>query len=83
MLSFTNPGAGEPTPCFALMVVRDGRWVQEYPEPPLDKDCAETNLYELVGTRVLGITDLSADVTTDTGDSGTAPDLENPEAPTE
>ena len=36
------------------MVVRNGRWVQEYPLPPRDLDCSADILYELVATRALG-----------------------------
>ena len=54
VLSGTNPVEGSPDPCFVLMVVRDGRWQQEHPQPPRDKDCDEENLFELVTTRSLG-----------------------------
>jgi len=81
VLSATNPGGGQPTPCFVLMVVRNGSWQQEYPEPPRDKDCAESNLYQLVTSRSLGVTTLSW-TTSDTppvAESEPEPDLENPE----
>lgn len=83
ILSATNPGGRQPTPCFVLMVVSDGRWVQEYPAPtnPRDQDCAEENLYQLVTSRSLGVTSLSA-TTSDaqpTTEAEAEPDLENPE----
>lgn len=81
VLSATNPGGGQPTPCFVLMVVRNGRWEQEHPEPPRDKDCAESNLYQLVTSRSLGVTTLSATTSEaqPATDAETEPDLENPE----
>jgi ABC-type branched-subunit amino acid transport system substrate-binding protein len=79
ILSATNPGGGEPTPCFVLMVVRNGRWEQEYPEPPRDQDCAEKNLHELVTSRSLGITTLSATTSDAQPTPEAEPDLENPE----
>ncbi len=63
VLSLTNPAAGIPTPCFALLVVRNGEWVQEYPAPPgdlRDLDCDAENVYELVRTAPLGLTDTSS-----------------------
>jgi len=81
ILSPTNPGEGEPNPCFVLMVVRDGRWQQEYPAPPRDQDCAEDNLYELVVTASLGVTAISAASSDDepAPEPTSSPDLENPE----
>lgn len=57
ILSFTNPAAGEPTACFVLMVVRNGRWQQEFPAPtaPRDQDCSQENLYRLGPTSSLGV----------------------------
>lgn len=81
ILSATNPGGGQPTPCFVLMVVRNSRWEQAYPEPPRDEDCAEENLYELVTSRSLGVTSLSATTSEaqPTPEDEAEPDLENPE----
>lgn len=81
VLSLTNPGGGEPTPCFVLMVVQNGRWVQEHPEPPRDKDCVEDNLFELVTTRNLGVAAISATDSEEFAapDAEAAPDLDNPE----
>lgn len=81
VLSATNPAGGEPTPCFVLMVVRNGRWEQEHPVPPRDKDCVEDNLYELVTSRSLGVTTLSATSSEEqtAADAEETPDLENPE----
>ena len=80
VLSFTNPAAGEPTPCFALMVVERGRWVQVHPQPPRDLDCAEENLYPLVATRNLGLTAASSTSSEAPADPEEDPvDLENPE----
>lgn len=82
VLSATNPAGGEPTPCFVLLQVRNGRWEQVVPEPPRDKDCTEDNLYELVTSRSLGVATLSA-TTSDEQPAPTPaveePDLENPE----
>ena len=81
VLPFTDPGPGNPTPCFALMVVRNGEWVQEHPRPPRDQDCSEDNVFELVGTRGLGLTSISAttsELPAPTPDPE-VPDLENPE----
>ena len=55
IMPITDPGTRQPTPCFALMVVRNGRWEQEFPQPPRDLDCSSENLYELVATRALGL----------------------------
>jgi len=86
ILPLTDPGARMPTPCFALMVVRDGRWVQEYPRPPRDLDCTEDNLYTLTSTRLLG-RDVVADTSSATSVEADAveaeDDLENPEEPAE
>jgi hypothetical protein len=60
-------------------VVRNGRWEQEYPEPPRDQDCAEKNLHELVTSRSLGITTLSATTSDAQPTPEAEPDLENPE----
>lgn len=85
VLSLTSPGSGEPTPCFVLMIVRNGRWEQEYPDPITgrDKDCTEENLYELVTTRSLGVPVTSASSSENPADGAPtpepAPDLENPE----
>ncbi len=81
ILPVTNPGGGEPTPCFVLMVVRNGQWVQEYPKLPRDQDCARSNLYELVTSRSLGIATVSAATSEaqPTPGSEAEPDLENPE----
>lgn len=60
-ITVTNPTEGLPTPCFALVVVRDGEWVQEFPAPPLQRNCdveiddKPGNLYSLVATRQLGL----------------------------
>jgi hypothetical protein len=83
ILSATDPGGRQPTPCFVLMVVRNGRWVQEYPAPtnPRNQDCSEDNLYQLVTSRSLGVTSLSA-TTSEAQPTSVAeaePDLENPE----
>jgi len=81
VLSFTGPGRGEPTPCFVLMVVQNGRWVQEHPQPPRDKDCDEENISELLGTRNLGVTAISATDSEEfaASDDGQPRDLDNPE----
>jgi ABC-type branched-subunit amino acid transport system substrate-binding protein len=81
ILSATDPAGRQPTPCFVLMVVRNGRWEQAYPEPPRDQDCAEENLYELVTSRSLGVTTLSATTSEaqPTPEAEVEPDLENPE----
>jgi len=81
VLSGTNPGAGEPDPCFVLMVVQEGRWVQEYPAPPRDKDCAQSNIHELVTSRALGLTTISAASSSEQESAAEDPqsDLENPE----
>ena len=82
ILPITNPGAGRPTPCFALMVVRNGRWVQDYPLPPRDLDCSADNLYELVATRALGLEDpvATSSVNSDQLDEDAETvDLDNPE----
>ena len=81
VLSATNPAAGEPTPCFVLMVVENGRWEQAFPEPPRDKDCSEDNLYELVTSRSLGVTTLSATTSEEAAaaEPEDEPDLETPE----
>ena len=80
-LSPTNPGAGEPSPCFVLMVVRNGKWEQEHPVPPRDLDCDESNLYNLVSTASRGVTSISAATSSDepVPEATPAPDLENPE----
>ena len=86
VLPITNPGGGVPTPCFALMVVRNGRWEQEFPLPPRDLDCSDDNLYELVATRGLGLEDpvatssINSDQVEDADDTV---DLDNPEEPPE
>lgn len=82
ILPITNPGAGQPTPCFALMVVRNGRWVQEHPVPPRDLDCDPDNLYELVATRALGLEEpvATSSINSDqVDDAGEDVDLDNPE----
>jgi len=81
VLSATNPSRGEPNPCFVLMVVRNGRWEQEHPVPPRDRDCAEDNLYELVTTSSLGIASISAATSEDvvTPDDEAVLDLETAE----
>jgi len=79
VLSATNPGGGQPTPCFVLMQVRDGRWLPAYPEPPRDLDCEESNLYELVTSRSLGVTTLSTTSSEAQPTPEPQPDLENPE----
>ena len=82
ILPITNPGAGIPTPCFALMVVRNGRWVQEYPLPPRDLDCSADNLHELVATRALGLEDpvATSSINSEQVDEAEEPvDLDNPE----
>ncbi len=80
VLSATNPAGGEPTPCFVLMVVRNGGWEQAHPEPPRDKDCAESNLYELVTSRSLGVAAPTVTAATSPDAAPTeAPDLDNPE----
>ncbi|MDG1087286.1 MAG: hypothetical protein P8P20_06095, partial [Acidimicrobiales bacterium] len=83
ILSATDPGGQQPTPCFVLMVVRNGRWVQEHPAPtnPRNQDCSEDNLYQLVTSRSLGVITLSA-TTSEAQPTSVAeaePDLENPE----
>lgn len=85
ILPFTDPGGRVPTPCFALMVVREGRWVQEFPRPPRDLDCSEDNLYALTSTQLLGrdLTETSS-ATSETADPiEPQDDLENPEEPLE
>lgn len=63
VLSFTNPAAGEPTSCFALVRVTNGEWKQVYPDPPVDKrdlDCSDENLFRLSTTSTLGVTENSS-----------------------
>ena len=84
VLAPTNPSAAEPTPCFALVVVRNGRWEQEYPLPnrdQRDQDCAEDNLYRLVTTRSLGTapTVEPQPAPADGPTPAPTPDLENPD----
>lgn len=80
VLSATSPAEGLPTPCFVLMVVRDGRWEQEHPQPPRDKDCDEANLFGLVTSRSLGVATISAASSSEqtAPEAEPTPDLENP-----
>lgn len=91
LLSFTNPGEGEPTPCFALMVVEDGEWVQAYPDSIVDQrdlDCGSDNLVSLTTTASLGLVEASSASSEDTEPASNDPDttdqdqeedLQNPE----
>lgn len=55
MTPLIDVGGRQPTPCFALVTVRDGNWVQAHPQPPRDLDCATENLFELIATSTLGL----------------------------
>lgn len=83
ILPLTNPGDRVPTPCFALMVVENGRWTQAYPQPPRDLDCSGDNMSPLVATRNLGleapVTASSTNSDAAEGDNVDPEDLENPE----
>lgn len=85
LLSFPSPTAGDPSPCFVLMVVQDGQWVQEHPAPALDSrdlDCEADNLYRLTATADLGLTETSStssDSAEPTPEPAPGEDLENPE----
>ena len=81
ILSDSNPAGGVPSFCFVLMQVQNGRWQQVHPEPPRDKDCAESNLFELVTSRSLGVTVASSTTSEEQAaiEPEPEPDLENPE----
>lgn len=84
ILPLTNPAERVPTPCFALMVVENGRWEQAYPLPPRDLDCSGDNLYGLIATRNLEVAEAPVETSStnsDDADADTAEpeDLENPE----
>lgn len=81
VLATTNPAGGEPTACFVLMVVRNGRWEQEFPAPADNQDCAPENLYTLGPTSSLGVGVASSTSSAEqpVPDEEAAPDLEEPE----
>ena len=83
VLSATNPGGRQPSPCFILMVVQNGRWEQVFPAAPRPPDCSDENLHELVTTRDLPFSSISANQSDDPSPVEEVvdpePDLENPE----
>lgn len=46
----TNPGIGEPSPCFVIMQVRRGSWERVHPARRGAMDCEPENLYTLQQT---------------------------------
>ncbi|MEM7092531.1 MAG: ABC transporter substrate-binding protein [Actinomycetota bacterium] len=55
LYSSVNVGERQASPCFALVVVRNGRWEQVHPPTSRPLDCSSDNLFDLVATRNRGL----------------------------